>query len=88
MEALPFGIQSTFVQRAADLVLVILSAEVSGQFPGDGGGVPAGELVGENTPGVLHLVRADNPVLVEAHCVNENSEDIVLALLDLRQFVG
>lgn len=81
MVALSLNVQAAFVQGAPDAVLVVLAAEVAGDFPGDVGR----EGVVEDAAGVLGVVGADGAVLVETHVVEEDGDDVGLAGGERRQ---
>lgn len=73
-------VQRTLIERAARNVLVVLAAKVSSDLPLDVRLLVAGKRVVEDTAGVLHGLGADGPVLVEAHVIDDDGDDVGLAL--------
>lgn len=79
MEALALGVETTLVQGTTHKVSVVLAAQVAGQLPGDGAGGVARQSIVHNTTWVFHQLLAYDPVLVQAHVVNDHGNDVGLA---------
>ena len=78
--------ETTFVEGTTESVGVALAAQVSGEFPSldvSGGAVGVGESVADDTAGFFHGVVARVEVLVVAHVVDEDGQDVRVALDEL-----
>lgn len=67
VEALALGAQSAFIQWSADVVLIVLAAQIAGQFPLDGLSGATRETISQDSARRLHLLLAHGPVLVQTH---------------------
>lgn len=86
MPALSFREQGTFVQRSTHFINAGLAAEVPGDFPAQVGLSAARESVVEDPARRFHQPRvAGSVVHGTAHHVDEDDEDVGLALHQLRK---
>lgn len=82
MVSLAFEEQTTLVERAAELVDVVLAAEVASELPGRDACAAAGrgdEGIVDDAARFLHLIAAGGPVRVQAVGVNGHGDDVLLA---------
>ena len=83
MIALTLVEETTLVERTAESVGVALAAQVSGEFPPldvGSAAVGVGEAVADDAAGFFHGVVAGVEVLVVAHVVDEDGQDVCVAL--------
>ena len=77
MVALALGVEATFVEWSASQVAVCFTAEVASYFPDDGDLGKGQEGVIEYTARVLVAIGTDEIIVVEAHVVEEDGEDVL-----------
>ena len=69
--SLPFHVQAAFVQRAADLVDILLTTQITSELPGDGRLIAVAECIVEDSARVFSTVASHGPVFVQSVVVND-----------------
>jgi hypothetical protein len=80
-KTLPLCIQAAFVQRAADLVDVLVTTQITNDLPGDGGLIAIAECIVEESTRVFSSVTSHGPVFVQSIVVNYNGDYVGLSSL-------